>query len=369
MKVLVDLTQIPIQKVGVGVYAQETFSVINKNAEMFFLLQDDDNELYNKLFDKGRVILIKSKFFRVFILRFLLEQIFIPLICYKYKIDVLHSLHYSFPLFIYKVKRVVTIHDLTFFIYPDVHTFIKRLYFKFFIKKACKYVDFLICVSESTKNDLNKYVKDISACVQVVPLSCSLKIDFSELEKESIKKNFNIKDKYILFIGTLEPRKNILNLIKAFHIFLSSNKEFTLVVIGKKGWFYESIFKLVEELNISDKVIFTGFVTTNEKYAILSDAYVFIYPSIYEGFGLPVLESINYEIPTITSNLSSLPEVAGNAAFYINPHVTEDIKNALELVCRDMDLRNRLIINSRLQKNKFSWNKTAISTYSIYDKL
>lgn len=368
MNVLVDFTQIPIQKVGVGVYAKETFKIPNEDVnKLFFLLQDDDNDLRNA-FLGSKIILVRSKFFRNFLLRFLLEQFYIPLLCYKYKINVLHSLHYSFPIFLFKVKRIVTIHDLTFFIHPDVHTFIKRYYFRIFIKLACKYADRLICVSESTKKDLEKICKKISASINVIPLSCSPKIQVEQLELELVKKKFGVASQYILFIGTLEPRKNILNLINGFYEFNRMNKGYTLVIVGKKGWFYESIFKLVERLNLERDIIFTGFVTTKEKFVLLSGAHSFIYPSIYEGFGLPVLEAITYGIPTITSKLSSLPEVAGNAALYIDPYNVQNIAETIQAVNCDEKIRRILMFNSEKQKLKYSWEKTAHLTYSVYDE-
>ena len=224
MNVLVDFTQIPIQKVGVGVYAKETFRIPNKDVnELFFLLQDDDNDLRNA-FLGSKIILVKSKFFRIFFFRFLLEQFYIPFLCCKYRINILHSLHYSFPIFLFKVKRIVTIHDLTFFIHPDVHTFIKRYYFRLFIKLACKYADRLICVSGSTKRDLERICTKISASIDVVPLSCSPKIQVEEQELELVKRKFGVGSHYMLFIGTLEPRKNILNLINGFYEFNRKNK-------------------------------------------------------------------------------------------------------------------------------------------------
>lgn len=368
MNVLVDFTQIPIQKVGVGVYAKETFRIPNKDVnELFFLLQDDDNDLRNA-FLGSKIILVKSKFFRIFFFRFLLEQFYIPFLCCKYRINILHSLHYSFPIFLFKVKRIVTIHDLTFFIHPDVHTFIKRYYFRLFIKLACKYADRLICVSGSTKRDLERICTKISASIDVVPLSCSPKIQVEEQELELVKRKFGVGSHYMLFIGTLEPRKNILNLINGFYEFNRKNKGYNLVIVGKKGWFYESIFKLVEKLNLEGNVIFTGFVTTKEKFILLSGAHSFIYPSIYEGFGLPVLEAITYGVPTITSKLSSLPEVAGNAALYIDPYNVQNIAEIIETVNCDEEIRRRLILNSEKQKLKYSWEKTAYLTYSVYNR-
>jgi len=369
MNILVDFTQIPLQKVGVGVYARETFREIlinNKDNIYFFLLQNDDDEL-SEIFASATIIEVRSSLFRSFIFRFLMEQIYIPYLCLKYNIDIVHSLHYSFPLFCFGIKKIITIHDLTFFIYPKLHTFIKRYYFRIFTILAAKYGNTLICVSESTKKDLLKYIPIVKANITVVPLATEPSLNISQSEIDDLKRLYGIKKEYVLFIGTLEPRKNICNLIRAFGSTKIVLENYQLVIVGKKGWYYKDIFETILEMHIEQSVILTGFVSTKEKYTILSGASAFVYPSIYEGFGIPVLEAITYGIPVVTSNTSSLPDVAGDAAILIDPSNVQDISQSLKLVLFNENVRSKLKYNSMLRAQNFSWQKTAFQTYLIYN--
>ena len=371
MNILIDFTQIPKQKVGVGVYALETFKRLFKNSSghnYFCLVQNDDEELIT-IFGSYNILKVKSTLCRNFLCRFILEQSYIPYLCKKYDIDIIHSLHYSFPICVpKKTKRVVTIHDLTFFIYPKLHVFVKRYYFRFFIKLACRNVNSVICVSNSTKEDLFKYVKHINAAVEVIPLAATIpQINFEDIC--ITKSKFRIKDKYILFIGTLEPRKNIVTLIKAYAKSNKVNSQYQLVIVGKKGWYYQEIFDLLNLLQLNDKVVLTGFVSSTEKFALLSSASLFVYPSIYEGFGLPVLESLGLGIPTITSNISSLPEVAGEAAILIDPTSVEILCHAINTCLFDGETIEFLKRESIKQFGKFSWEETAKKTIQVYTNL
>lgn len=370
MNILIDLTQIPKQKVGVGVYAVETFKRVSESTiyKYYFLIQDDDEDMV-VIFEHKNVIKVKSRVCRNFFFRFFFEQFFIPYICRKYRIDILHSLHYSFPLFTSKhLKKVVTIHDLTFFIYPHLHTVIKRYYFRFFTQLACKYADSIICVSNSTKNDLFKYVKNVNAEISVIPLAANLPIIDQQIVQD-VKEKFGVKDQYLLFIGTLEPRKNITTLIQAYSNSCAVKKHYQLVIVGKKGWYYHEIFDLLKQLKLDEKVILTGFVSSTEKFALLSSATLFVYPSIYEGFGLPVLEALGYGLPVITSNISSLPEVAGEAAILINPSSVSDLTYAIELCLSDRFSIDSLKEKAGKQFEKFSWENTALETEKIYTNL
>ncbi len=136
--------------------------------------------------------------------------------------------------------------------------------------------------------------------------------------------------------------------------------------MGKKGWYYDTIFELVKNNNLSRDIIFTGFVTSEEKYGLLKQSSLFIYPSFYEGFGLPVLEAMSMGIPTITSNISSLPEVGGTAAKYVNPNDIKGIAEVIDLVLDDEALRNKMIEEGYKQAAKFSWGFTAEKTFDIY---
>lgn len=370
MRILIDFTSIPLQKVGVGVYAKETFKNItdfDSRNRYYVIIQDNDIE-FRQIFTNinCKVILVNASIFRKLFFRFILEQIYIPILCLIYNIDIVHCLHYSFPLLTFnKVKKVVTIHDLTFFIYPRLHTFVKRHYFRIFIKLSCKYADQLICVSNSTKNDLGKYVKNICAKIDVVPLAADVP---QMIDNKFIIEKLNLKQHYILFIGTLEPRKNIVRLLEAYNR-IKYKEQFKLVIIGKKGWYYDEIFNKVKELQLDNNVVFTGFINTQEKYLLLSKAYIFIYPSLYEGFGLPVLEALKLGIPTITSNISSMPEVAGQSSILINPYNVEEMTTAIDFLIENKEFYKELSKESLEQAKKFTWEITSNMTISIYNKL
>ena len=371
MRILIDFTQIPLKKVGVGVYALHTFTEMLKryNKDEFYLLvQDDDKELLNfqEFGTHVKLLKVKSRLFRKLPLRFFLEQFLIPYHSLKHKVDVIHSLHYSYPLMPLKAKKVITIHDLTFFVYPELHTPVKRHFFKWFIKKAAKSHNEIICVSESTAQDLMKYVTEYNCEINTIPLASEIP-DLGTLMDVDISE-FRIPDKYILFIGTLEPRKNIDGLIRAYASIKDSVRH-KLVIVGKKGWFYDSIFRLVEQYNLQDRVVFTGFVSENQKFRLLQRADVFVYPSYYEGFGLPVLEAIQMGIPTVTSNVSSLPEVGGDGALFVSPDNITEMSDAIMTLINNPDERSRLMEAGKRHAKCFSWENTAVSTHELYEKI
>lgn len=367
MKILIDFTQIPKEKVGVGVYALQTFKrIIAKDKEncYYFVVQNDDVEFQSICADNLNIVLVKSNLFRHFILRLLLEHLYLPFLILKYKIDVVHSLHYSFPLVSFGAKRVVTLHDMTFYLYPYLHTRIKRYYFRFFIWLSTRYVNKIISVSESTKSDLISQFPQINMTKVVsIPLACEYPVN--------IRKRVSYKKPYIAFIGTLEPRKNVSRLIEAFAKVVSDERfsQYSLLIVGKKGWYYQSIFDTVKRLNLSDKILFPGFVTDEEKFSILNSASLFVYPSLYEGFGLPVLEALSLGVPTITSNVSSMPEVAGEAAKLINPNSVDELQYAMTEILSSLQLQTQMKIWGVAQSKFFSWENTANKTIDLYNSL
>jgi glycosyltransferase involved in cell wall biosynthesis len=371
MNILLDYSQIPKQKVGVGVYAENLLKNIckyDKKNKYFVLIQNDEALEGVPHFESMTFIRLPNKIFRIFAFRLLMEQFYIPFLVLRKNINLVHSLHYSFPLFTFKAKKVVTIHDLTFFLYPELHEPFKRFYFRFFIRLSVYLCDKIICVSESTKKDLVSRFSRSSNKIEVIPLGNDnrfcVNLDRNEIVR--VKKKHNISNEYILFIGTLEPRKNIINLIHAFYKIHKIEKKYQLVIVGKKGWYFQSIFDLVTKYNLSDSIIFTGFIDEEEKPFIISGAKIFVYPSIYEGFGIPVLESIACGVPTITSNISSLPEVVGDAALLIDPLDETSIFQAINELLNNTALRNDLITKSLTQAKKFSWENTTLKTINRY---
>lgn len=266
------------------------------------------------------------------------------------------------------IKTAISIMDLSFVYFPELFTK-KDLYqltnwTKYSAIKAKK----IFTISEHSKNDIIKtYAVDPK---NVVVTHLGIK-GVSEAGKtsnmEDLKKKFGINKKYILFVGTLQPRKNIERLVEAFSKL--SEKDLELVIVGKKGWLYEPILASPAKYNVEDRVKFLDFVENEDLPAIYSNALCFVLPSLYEGFGLPVLEAMKFGCPVVTSNVSSLPEAGGDAALYFDPESAEDIAKTIEKVITDEKLRQEMIKKGYNQISKFSWEKTAKETLKVLEDL
>jgi len=371
MNILIDFTQIPKQKLGVGVYALNLVRQIAKldlANSYYILMQDDEHSLDSLERNNFKLINIQSKIFRIVIFRLLLEQLLIPYITVRKRIDVVHSLHYSFPLLTFGAKKIVTIHDMTFFKFPKYHRVVKRYYFKFFTRLVARLADKIVSPSESTLKDFILWTGAKKEKVSVVHLGGWdwPMPSFPRERTELIKNKYGINGEYLLFIGMIEPRKNVANLILAFNKFLKVNNSYHLVIVGNKGWGYRQVFNLIDELKLHDKIIFTGFVEEDEKPYIIRGAKIFVYPSIYEGFGIPVLEALSLGVPTITSNVSSMPEVAGGAALLVDPTNVDELLSGIRRLLDDETLYQGLKKKAILQARKFSWRKTAQKTIELY---
>jgi glycosyltransferase involved in cell wall biosynthesis len=375
MKVLIDCTQIARKKAGVGVYA---FNMIRElirvcpspDWHLYLLVQDDDSDLLGKQHANVTVIPVRSKLFRILPLRFLLEQIYIPYLSHKLGVDVVHSLHYSFPLFPMRAKKVVSIHDMTVFLMPEMHVLIKKYYFRFFIRASARRNDdiSLIFVSRSALDDYRELFPYAKTNNHVVLLGRSTKFH-PELDPEQVARaqhRYGIVAPYLLFVGTIEPRKNLVRLVQAFSDLSVVSPESTLIIAGMKGWQYEDLFALVKQRGLEEKVRFLGFIDEAEKPFLIKGAQVFVYPSLYEGFGIPVLEALSCGTPTLTSNISAMPEVAGDAAVLVDPKNLDDIRRGLQLLMTDASLRATLAQRSVKRAGMFDWRKTASQTRDVY---
>jgi glycosyltransferase involved in cell wall biosynthesis len=374
MNILIDFTHIPLRKTGTGVYA---YNVINNILQVdkinnYFLLLQDDESCFNGLkSERLHIIRVKSKIFRKIYLRIILEQLLIPFIIIKHKIDVVHSLHYSFPLLACGAKRVVTVHDMTFYLFPEMHVPLKRLYFRQFIRLSSRMASKIITISRCTADDYLRRFKIDGA--KLVPILLGKDERFNGFldpgKVYEIKERYGICGDYLLFIGTIEPRKNITTLIRAFRRILDDGYSLSLVIGGKRGWYFKEVFELVRELHLENNIIFTGFIDECDKPYVIAGATLFVYPSLYEGFGIPVLEALSCGVPTITSNVSSMPEVAGDAAILIDPSSIEELYHSIRKLLDDRGFYEELKRRSLLQSEKFSWEKTAELTIEVYNSL
>ena len=283
-------------------------------------------------------------------------------------LDIYHSPAYSIPLAYSNSKlAVVTVHDLA--IYHEAEWFPKRQKFstKIVVPGSLKKARKIIAVSDSTKKDIVRFLKIPAQKIQVIYEG----VDKRVKKNLHVEEKFSIKGKFILFVGTLEPRKNITGLIRAYNKLKGTNiyKDYQLVITGKKGWLFEEIFKLVKALGLERKVIFTDYVSQEDKIGLLDAADLFIFPSFYEGFGLPVLESMQQGTPVVCSNTTSLPEVAGKAALFVNPRSIKEISQAIYKVLTDKKLYNDLLLAGFEQAKRFSWEKCARETLKVYEEV
>ena len=279
-------------------------------------------------------------------------------------------IEHDFPL----NNSVITIHDLKYIIAPSFFpefSISKKLYMSLSIRSSVKRARKVIVVSESTKEDLMRLFGVPAPKISVVPLAVGKRFAVS-LNKEEIKiklKKKGIHGKYFLFVGERRPHKNIVRLIEAFKIFKDRNSEkYQLVIVGKRYSNYTVPEQKIKELDLESNVIMVGYVPDEELPLYYQGAEMLVFPSIYEGFGIPILEAMACGIPVITSNISSMPEVAGNAAVLVNPYETNEIAAAMQRICSNRDLRKDLIAKGSKNVKRFSWEKTAEKTLSVYEE-
>ena len=181
-----------------------------------------------------------------------------------------------------------------------------------------------------------------------------------------MNEKFKLKIKnYVLFVGTIQPRKNLPVLIEAFAEFVKKNKDFKLIIVGKKGWLYKNIFQKIKNMKLGKRIIFTGHVSDQQLALFYKNAFCFVLPSFYEGFGIPVLEAMNYNCPTIISSSSSLKEIGGDASLYLDPKNSSDLTEKLTLLKNHPELGRDIIGKGKLQLKKFSWENCSQQTLEV----
>ncbi|MDO8269287.1 MAG: glycosyltransferase family 1 protein [Candidatus Levybacteria bacterium] len=265
------------------------------------------------------------------------------------------------------VPTIVSVMDLSFLHFPE--TFRKNDLFQltrwteYSVKKASR----IITISKSTKDDIIKYYKIPDDKISVVHLGLKM---LSMEQTPSDLKDFGITKKFILFVGTLQPRKNISRLIEAFSILPRKiQEEYQLVIVGKKGWLYEDILNAPKKYGVEKDTLFLDYVKDHDLPQFYRKAEVFVLPSLYEGFGLPVLEAMRYGCPVITSNISSLPEAGGDAALYVDPENTQEIADKISEVLKDNTLRQSMIDKGNIHYKKFTWEKAASEVLAAVEKV
>jgi glycosyltransferase involved in cell wall biosynthesis len=285
------------------------------------------------------------------------------------KINVLFSpSHYTAPFL--TIPRVCSIMDLGYLEFSG--QFEKKVFWqlKYWTAISIFVSKQVLTISESTKKDIVRHYPWASKKITVTPLSHDLAekdFDVSEKDVRRVKNKYSIVGDYILYVGTLKPSKNIERLIEAFAK-LTSKKSLQLVIAGKKGWMYSQMFDLVKKLGIEKKVIFTDYVTDDDKMALRKGAKVFVQPSFWEGFGIDTLSCMTLGVPVVASNVGSLAEVVGEAGIIIDPYNIDDISNGISKVLNlSQKEYNNLIGLGIKQSKRFSWQNCARKTLEILE--
>ena len=261
-------------------------------------------------------------------------------------------------------RLVVTVHDLAFRLYPKLFPPAWRHLFRLGLRRAARHADAIITVSRNTAEDLVQVTRVDPSRVHVIPLAAWLPTGAAEVEP--VLERLKVTRPYLLFVGTLEPRKNLVRLVRAYRRAAGTGLPHSLVLAGPMGWGAQP---LLRELKLAGpgQVLLTGHADHPELDALYRGAAGFVYPSAYEGFGLPVLEAMSRGVPVVTSNVSSMPEVAGDAAILVDPRSVRDLAAAIIEVVRD-DVAAGLRVAGRARAERFSWAETARLTLEVYAK-
>ena len=290
--------------------------------------------------------------------------------------DVYHYPHFDLPIALSKKYRsVFTVHDLTYLLHRSVFRgaeYIKKFYTKQIMKLGIKFANRIITVSETTKKDLTNYFNVPQSKMVTIYEACEpifVPINDREIINK-FKQKWNLKNPFFLFIGEKRPHKNLIRQIEAFDLFQKKTaKKFDFIIIGKSYKNYFNPEERAKQLNLKSQVRFLGYVEDYELPLFYNCAEAFMFPSLYEGFGIPILESFSCGTPVITSNISSTQEIAGGAALLVNPYKKEQIAEAMVRIITNVNLRQNYITKGFKQIKLFSWEIAALKTLRLYQQI
>ena len=350
----------PKQK-GLGRYVQKLIENLEKtdlDNQYFIFLRKDNFLNYNPKNKNFKKVLADYKWYGF------KEQILFPFKIRKYKIDLMHFPHFNVPIFYFN-PFIITIHDLILKRFPTRRAstltpflyWLKSLAYQIVIFSAIKRAKKIIAVSNYTKNDILKYFKIKSDKIKVVYEGAPQRPRLEKITSNSVSK------KYLLYVGNAYPHKNLERLILAFNKLIKEKKDLHLILVGETDYFYR---KIKDKFLNSKQIIFTDFVSDKELVALYKNASVYVFPSLYEGFGLPPLEAMSCGAPVVCSQASCLPEILEDSAVYFNPKDINDIVEKIKYVLNNKDIQKKLISKGFQQVKKYKWEKMTQETLKIY---
>jgi glycosyltransferase involved in cell wall biosynthesis len=370
MRIAFDATAIPRLMAGAAVYTYElarALAAVDSENEYVIFARGSHFDDLPAARPGLRVLKVRAPSRP---LRLLWEQTVLPWCARgggRLRIDVLHSPHHTTPLASCGCRRVVTIHDLTFLLLPERYPPTRRLYFQVVTRLSARVADAIIVPSEAVRGDVLRLVRVPPERLFVIPEAAGPAFHPQDaVAIEAVRRRYGLEGPFLLSVGSLEPGKNRGRLLQAFARLQARGLKQTLVVAGQRAWRYEGEAPLARRLGLADSVRFLGHVPQADLPALYSAADVFVFPSLYEGFGLPALEALACGTPVVASNVSALPEVVGDAALQVSPLDVEALVDAMERLLRDDRLRADLRERGLQRAGQFSWEKAARQTVEVY---
>lgn len=370
IRVGIDLTAIWRHPTGIFRYATEV-------AKHLLLLEENEREIRYVLFFAHEIhpefLPLKDLFDAILCPNtneLFIKQLWFPFVLPRLRLDVMH--YPSFPppyLQAGAPRTVMTLHDAGPWRYPHALTLHGRLYFRLLLTRGVRTCSRVITVSKHAKAEIGHFLGErYISNVSVVPEAARAEFatPCSDAFKRSVLGKYHLPEQYLFTVSTVEPRKNLVTLLDAYKRLKSDLGTLcpTLVIVGRKGWNCADILSYMTELE--NVVRFPGYVSDEELIALYQMATCLVFPSLYEGFGLPILEAMTAGCPVICSHSSSLPEVAGDAAILVSPLDTQEITNAMYKILQDENLREHMVRNGRAWASRFSWRETAKTTRDVY---
>ena len=377
LKIIFDVSCTRGKRAGIGWYATNLLSHIGKidrnNTYLLYTFYARSREfsLDTRVLPTGLNFELQEKWIPFRVANFLLDRIQLPIESIVGSFDVFHALDHSAPS-LASGKLVITIHDLAFLIYPDRNftspEFTKNGMSR--MRKLAKRADMIIAVSQNTKHDIEDVLGVSGEKIRVVYEAAETRfMPIGEAAVLSIvRQRYHLPERFILFVGTMEPRKNIPLLLNSYQSLKETRKiKHKLVLAGRLGWSYENIFLLLNELGLKEDVILPGHIAREDLPALYNLADLFVYPSFYEGFGLPPLEAMACGTPVIASRSSCFPEILGEAAILIDPKDANELSEKMYLMINDHALSSRYAEQGIKRAAQFSWEQVARETIQVYE--
>jgi glycosyltransferase involved in cell wall biosynthesis len=374
MRIAIDYTAAIRQGAGIGAYARNLVAaMLAQDTSNHYTLLTSGRPTKQHPFPqaenvRGRSMLIPDRYLNILWYRW---RVPFPATFFSGQTDIYHGLDFVLPPLGKNVRKVVTVYDLGFLEHPEYAVPSLAAYLRKVVPQAINAADVVATISHDAKRTIIEHFQTPQEKLVVIPpgVDASFQRITDPIILDATRYKFGLKSPFVLAVGTLEPRKNHIGLIKAFYqAQQKKNGPAMLAIAGGRGWLYEETMRVIQELNLEHKVRFLGRVSNLELVTLYSMADIFAFPSFFEGFGIPPLEAMACGTPVITSNVSSLPEFASNAALEINPHNIDEIAQAIVRLLEDEQLRTELREKGYQRVKQYTWEESAQKMLHAYQQ-